>query len=146
MSRAGDRRTEPREAYSNGRLPPAARIRPGTPVIVVNLSASGALVESRLRCKPGSRCDLVVSTGQGREQALPARVTRCFVARLTATVVRYRTALVFEQRFALPEDARLTTGYELPAAPTPAGGVRVATSRPPHHAAPKARGARGERP
>jgi hypothetical protein len=114
MSLAADRRKAARRHYTQGRLPPAARIRPGTPVTVVDLSATGALVESGLRCKPGARCDFVMITSHGGERTLRARIARCYVARLTSSAVRYRTALMFEEPQPLPDDTLLATGYELP--------------------------------
>jgi hypothetical protein len=111
MSQVAERRGATRRRYVDGRLPPRARIRPGVPVTIVDLSATGALVESGLRCKPGARCELVL--GKDAEQAVKARVVRCFVARLTSSSVRYRTAMVFEETRPLPDEASLVTGYEL---------------------------------
>ena len=131
MWQGADRRRAARRHYAHGRLPPAARIRPGTPVTVVDLSATGTLVESALRCKPGARCELVVTMGDGREQAVRAQVARCYVARLSASTVRYRTALAFEQPRPLPDETLLVTGYELPAGATRPAAERVAASRRP---------------
>jgi len=127
MRSAGERRGASRQTYARGHLPPAARIRPGTPVIVCNLSSSGALVEANLRCKPGSRCELVMAADEG-ELVIRARVTRCFVARLTAATVRYRTALSFEQPVMPVPSLEMATGYEVPMHPPPAAGGREETS------------------
>ena len=128
MLPAADRRGASRQTYTRGHLPPAARIRPGTPVIVVNLSETGVLVEAGWRCKPGGRCELVMTAADG-EQVVRARVVRCFVARLTAASVRYRTALVFERRVP-PPSLPMETGYELPIGRVSTTTEREAASRP----------------
>jgi hypothetical protein len=129
MRSAGERRRAGRQTYADGRLPPAARIRPGTPVIVCNLSRTGALVEAHLRCKPGARCEFVMAADEG-ELVIRARVVRCFVARLTAATVRYRTALSFEQPVITLPNLVMATGYEVPMQPPATTGVREETSRP----------------
>ena len=113
MRSDGERRRASRQAYARGHLPPAARIRPGTPVIVCNLSRTGALVEAHLRCKPGARCEFVMAADDG-EVVIRARVVRCFVARLTAATVRYRTALSFDQPLIPLPSLIMATGYEVP--------------------------------
>ena len=129
MRSAGERRGASRQTYARGHLPPAARIRPGTPVIVCNLSRTGALVEADLRCKPGSRCEFVMAANEG-ELVIRARVMRCFVARLTAATVRYRTALSFEQPVIPVPSLVLATGYEVPMHPPPTTRRREETSHP----------------
>jgi hypothetical protein len=121
MCSAVERRGASRRAYSDGHLPPAARIRPGTPVIVVNLSEIGVLVEASLRCKPGSWCEFVFMAEAG-ERVVRARVVRCFVARLTTGSVRYRTGLAFERSVGPPASVPMTSGYEVPIAPAPTAG------------------------
>lgn len=127
MRTAGERRGASRQTYARGHLPPAARIRPGSPVIVCNLSRTGALVEAGLRCKPGARCELVMAAEEG-EFVIRARVVRCFVARLTAATVRYRTALSFEQPVMPLPSVVMTTGYEVPMQAPPATRAREGTS------------------
>lgn len=129
MPPAADRRGARRQTYTHGHLPPAARIRPGTPVIVVNLSASGVLVEAGLRCKPGGRCELAIAADEG-ELIVRARVVRCFVARVTAASVRYRTALAFERPVPPPSRVVMETGYEVPIDRPGTGQLREAGSRP----------------
>lgn len=129
MRSAVERRGASRETYARGHLPPAARIRPGTPVIVCNLSRTGALVEASLRCKPGSPCEFVMAADEG-ELVIRARVMRCFVARLTAATVRYRTALAFEQPVIPVPNLVMATGYEVPMHPPPTTRGREETSHP----------------
>lgn len=137
MQSAGERRGASRQTYARGHLPPAARIRPGTPVIVCNLSRTGALVEGHLRCKPGARCEFVLTADAG-ELVIRARVVRCFVARLTAATVRYRTALSFEQPLIPLPSLVIATGYEVPMQPPPTTRAREETSRPVRRSASRA--------
>ena len=108
-----ERRRWPRHSYAGGRLPPAARVRPGGAVIVVNLSRGGALVESSLRLRWGARCDFEWTAGDS-VVSVSARVARCFVARLDASAVRYRTALRFDVPVAPPGEQDLLVEYQLP--------------------------------
>lgn len=122
-----DHRRWPRRAFAGGRLPPAARIRPGCPVTIVDLSVSGTLVESGQRMRPGSRCELQLTAPAG-DVIVSARVVRCFVARLGPSSVRYRSALVFDDLIVLPAEQELLAGYRLPAASTAPATPGVAPS------------------
>ena len=110
-----DRRRWGRREYAGGHLPPAARLRPGPPVVVVNLSRNGALVEGHLRPRAGSTCAFEFSSPHGTVST-GARVVRCFVSRLEAASVRYRAALVFETLVPAPADSDALAGYPLPTA------------------------------
>ena len=92
-----DRRADPR-------FPPAllhplrATLRPGCIVFIINLSASGALLEAARPLRPGARVHLQLIT-EVRTLILAAHVLRCVVWSLNdANGVRYRGALEFEQR------------------------------------------------
>jgi hypothetical protein len=108
-----ERRRGPRQTYADGRLPPSARVRPGDIVTLVNLSSSGALVESGLRFRWGTRCDFEWTIGDG-VISVAARVIRCFVARLEASAVRYRTALRFDALVVQPAEQDLLAEYQVP--------------------------------
>ena len=84
-------------------------------------------MEAALRCKPGARCELVIAELEG-ELVVRARVVRCFVARLTAATIRYRTALSFERPVVLLPSLAMATGYEIPIEGSPTTGAREATS------------------
>jgi hypothetical protein len=72
-------------------------MRPGHHLVVIDLSAWGALVESAKPLRPGSRIELHLENDQ-RRGLLRARVTRCVVAALSAeTGVTYRAALSFDE-------------------------------------------------
>lgn len=92
-----DRRSEPR-------FPPPllhavrATLRPGCMVMIVNLSAGGALLEAVRPLRPGARVYLQLVT-QVRTLVVAAHVLRCTVWVLDrVTGPTYRGALKFEQR------------------------------------------------
>ena len=72
-------------------------MRPGHPLVVIDLSTCGALVEAARPLRPGSRVEVHLEHEQ-RRALLKARVTRCSVAALsTETGVTYRAALAFDE-------------------------------------------------
>jgi hypothetical protein len=74
-----------------------AVLRPGMTVQVVELSAGGALVESRTPVRPNARTELSLDGVDGRRHAVRARVLRCWVSALEP--LTYRCAVTFEQAF-----------------------------------------------
>ncbi len=116
-----------RQDYAGGRLPPTARLRPGPPIVVVNLCRGGALVEGRLRPRTGTRCELEFRDDEGVVR-VTARVLRCFVARVDPAEVRYRAALMFETLVSPPAAPDLLAGYQVPTrlSTQPRGGVVAA--------------------
>lgn len=106
-----ERRRATRVVFRDGHLPPAARVRPGSEVIVVDLSSTGALVEGHGRLRPGGRCELTLALSSG-DVTVRARVARCFVHRLERTApVRYRAAVTFETLIDLSPRWQRLTGY-----------------------------------
>jgi hypothetical protein len=73
------------------------RLRTGREMAVVDVSASGVLVEGSARLLPGTHVDVHVVTRDGRV-LVRSRVTRCHVVALRADAVTYRGALVFERQ------------------------------------------------
>ena len=121
----GERRRATRVIFRDGHLPPAARVRPGSEVIVVDLSSTGALLEGHSRLRPGGRCELTFALASG-DITVRGRVTRCFVARLErAAAIRYRTAVAFESLIDLSPRWHLVMGYQAlaPGAAPARGGV-----------------------
>ena len=109
-----DRRTAVRVRFTGGVLPPAARIHPGRDVIVVDMSAHGALVEGVWRLRPGGRVELQLEL-DAREALVRGRVERCYVATLNhPTGVRYRAAIRFEDAVAFAAPRDLLDGYSIP--------------------------------
>jgi hypothetical protein len=86
-------------------------LRAGRELVVVNLSAGGALVESTTRLLPGTHVEVHVTGAHGRV-LVRARVVRCSVWTVTADVVTYRGALAFSTPVDLvpAEAARHETG------------------------------------
>ena len=103
------------------------RLRTGRELTVVNISASGALLEGLTRLLPNTHTDLHIVTRLGRV-LVRARVVRAFVWRLEREVVCYRTALAFETAVDTEVEAALSesssrhrsdecesNGYQIPA-------------------------------
>jgi hypothetical protein len=93
-SRPFDRRNFRRTGMSEHGIV-SARVRPGHPVIVIDVSAGGALIEISRRLLPGSGVDLHIDTTH-RRTTLRGRVLRCAVNRLHSTSVSYRAAIAFD--------------------------------------------------
>ena len=90
-----ERRSEgrrPREALEIER----ATLRPGCLVVVLDLSANGAQVQSERPLRPGSRVHVRVAA-RNWTLAVAADVVRCSVWILQADAVIYRGALRFER-------------------------------------------------
>jgi hypothetical protein len=95
------------------------RLRTGRELTVVDISASGALLEGLTRLLPNTHTDLHIVTRHGRV-LVRARVVRAFVWRLGREVVCYRTALAFETAVdteveAAPDARGESNGYQIPA-------------------------------
>lgn len=75
-----------------------ATVRPGCAVVLVDVSAGGALVQAPRPIRPGSKVHLQVTAGSQRF-AIPAQVVRCAVWSLhPLDGVFYRGALKFDER------------------------------------------------
>ena len=75
-----------------------ASLRPGCPILILNISCGGALVECRRPLRPGTRAMLQLAT-RGGPVGLSALVLRCTVSGLSADAgVLYRAALKFDDR------------------------------------------------
>ena len=81
----------------------SARVRPGHEATVINVSASGILIETVCRLLPGTRIELLLYGRHARATAW-GRVVRASVAGVAATTVRYRGAVVLEQPLSWPTD------------------------------------------
>lgn len=99
-------------------------VPPGAPAILVNLSATGLLVESEARLGPGT--DVSVEFGGGfTPSSAESRVIRCEVIGITAGgSLRYRIGLAFNARIPLPNE----TGSD---EAQPSDEVAVAAAPPP---------------
>ena len=95
-----ERRTEERRTANSLRCRADAVLRPGQPVVVVNINSRAALMESDVRLRPGAITELQLATGVGR-MSIKGRLDRCYVSALEP--LRYRGLLVFQQQLTLPQ-------------------------------------------
>ncbi|HKB13785.1 MAG TPA: PilZ domain-containing protein [Vicinamibacterales bacterium] len=74
----------------------AARVRPGHRAHLVDVSATGALIETSYRLLPGTSVELHVET-ETTHTRIRGRVLRCAVVRLRPSFVHYRGAIAFDR-------------------------------------------------
>jgi len=89
-----ERRASARRAAAAYGLEPRGQLRPGTVVVVLALSTTGALVESASPCRPGSRTELQLDAPDGRRRRATGAVLRCWVA--SVAPLRFRSVVGFE--------------------------------------------------
>jgi hypothetical protein len=105
-------RPEPRFPASAVRGITSMRLSPGDAVTLVNISASGVLVEGRTRFVPGTRLT-VIFDGPAAPGSIKGKVIRCQVSAIGGGgSLQYQSAIAFE--------ARLDVPVEEPSKPTPA--------------------------
>jgi hypothetical protein len=76
-----------------------ALVRPGQRVVLIDLSASGALVAGRRPLRPGARIEIHLhAQADARRATLGAFVVRCSIAAMDAERIVYHAALKFERR------------------------------------------------
>lgn len=97
LTTAHDRRAFRRLGSDEHRIS-AARIRPAREAAVVDISPQGASIEVSFRLRPGATIDLQIDR-PGDRRDLKGRVLRCSVARLSATSVCYRAAVLFDREW-----------------------------------------------
>lgn len=90
----------------------SARVRPGHDVALVNVSAGGALIETKHRLLPGSFIELQLTAG-ARSATVRARVLRCSVAHLRASFISYSGAVGFDRDLTWFVDSE-DLGYPIP--------------------------------
>ena len=91
-----------------------ATLRPGCVVLVVDVSAGGALVQARRPLRPGTRAHLQLVTA-ARTFGITAHVLRCAVWSLDPLDgVLYRGALKFDHRWDLSWVAATQPGSAVP--------------------------------
>jgi len=90
---AGDRRGTVRVGPEETPWRRLALLRPGQEVVLLDLSAGGALVESHARMNPGTRTELQLFGAQRRH--VRGQIGRCRVSHLDP--VRYEGAIVFDE-------------------------------------------------
>ena len=95
-----DRRAHPRFRADDLWWLRGTRLKYGASVEVIDLSISGALVETEFRLQPGSNLVLELVGLEG-PMIVPLRVVRCQVARIAGSV-RYHGACAFKRPLDLP--------------------------------------------
>ena len=136
-----NRRVDPR--YPAAVIPAitAMRLSPGEAVSLVNISASGVLVQGKTRFVPGTRVT-VHFEGTIKPNQIKARVIRCQVSAIGGGgSLQYQSAIAFEGRMDLPvEESALPPSAVAPApvadAPPPKKGKAAAAAPPPPAPAP----------
>lgn len=76
-----------------------AKVRPGHEATVLDISSSGALIETALRLMPGRSIELQIERA-GQITPIRGRVMRAQVARVQPSRISYRGAIGFEQPLA----------------------------------------------
>jgi hypothetical protein len=91
-----ERRRERRVRAEEAGWQEEALLRPGLAVLIVNISATGVLLESPARLRPGRRAELQLTASAGDARPLCAGlITRCSVIGISPMV--FRGALAFER-------------------------------------------------
>jgi hypothetical protein len=115
MSRHWDRNRERRRERRAGGAGMRARVRPGYQLTVLDMSASGTLVELTRPLRPGSQVDVQLETGL-RRGTVSARVVRCAVAAIDSeSGITYRAALSFMETCEWVREALTPIEYGVPA-------------------------------
>jgi len=105
-----ERRRQPRVSASGVR----ARIRTGHRLVVIDVSAGGALVEAGQPLPPGSLVEVHLESDH-QHGRLAARVVRCAVAAIdTESGITYRAALSFNESCDWVCESTTPTGYDVP--------------------------------
>jgi len=110
MTITRDRRGAPRWTPTGSDALGRLRLRGGREVVVVDLSATGALVEGDARFLPGTHVDVHVMTDAGR-MLVRSRVIRAFVSGVASERITYRAGLAFDRQvgYALPRGSAATS-------------------------------------
>ena len=113
-----ERRADPRHQRDAVPEITSLRVLPGESATLLNISASGLLMEGTKRFGPGVAVT-VVFDGSIATRSIAARVVRCQVTAISpAGVLQYQTALAFDGRLILAADAAHATATN-PGTPFP---------------------------
>lgn len=106
-----ERRQTPRRRTIREHGIASAYVRRGGHATIVDASAGGVLIETSHRLLPGMPLDIHLQHTNGTS-TVRGRVLRCGIVHLTASFVRYRGAIVFEQRLSwLLEEAEMGSSF-----------------------------------
>jgi hypothetical protein len=107
-----NRRRAPRVAYADGVLPPTAFVLPARPVVVVNLSPVGMLLEAAWHIRPSRLVEVRLHFASATVMVC-ADVLRAYVSTLDRhRGLRYRAALAFTTTIAMPREEDLLDAYK----------------------------------
>ena len=107
------------------------RLSPGDTVRLLNISASGVLVEGKTRFVPGTRVT-VIFEGPAALKNVKGKVVRCQVSSIGGGgSLQYQSAIAFEAKIELPVDeAALPPQPTADAAPKASGKEKAAAPPP----------------
>jgi hypothetical protein len=97
MTPVRERRAVPRLRDATAHGIASLRVRPGHHADVVDVSESGALLETMHRLLPGTSVELHMETKSGKT-SIRGRVVRCAVSKLFPESVWYRGAVQFDRQ------------------------------------------------
>ena len=80
----------------------AVKLSPGETVTLINISATGVLVEGRTRFVPSTRVTVNFEGGFIPAQ-VKGKVVRCQVASISSGQLQYQSGIAFDARIALPD-------------------------------------------
>jgi PilZ domain len=107
------------------------RLSPGDAVRLVNISASGVLVEGKTRFVPGTRVS-VIFEGPAAPKAVKGKVVRCLVSSIGGGgSLQYQSAIAFEAKIDLPVDEAALPHQAAPAADRPKTSSGQKAAAPP---------------
>jgi PilZ domain len=94
------------------------RLSPGDVVSLVNISASGVLVEGKTRFVPGTRLT-VIFEGPKAPDSVKGRIVRCQVSSIGGRgSLHYQSAIALETRIEVPIDEEATAASSVEATPS----------------------------
>lgn len=109
-----ERRLSQRRQSFEGHGVAMIRVRPGVEASMVDVSATGVLVETQRRLLPGASIEIHFVRDK-RLAAVRGRVLRCAVVRLGPSSVWYRGAVLFDQHLPWLADNQ-SSGIQFPSA------------------------------
>lgn len=105
------------------------KLSPGDTVKLINLSATGVLVEGATRFVPRTRVTVIFEGGFSPAQ-IKGRIVRCQVASISNGALQYQSGIAFDGRIALPSVDVAAAQAQMPdvLSATPATAPAVATT------------------
>ena len=126
-----NRRHEPRYPASAVPEITSVRLSSGDAATLIDISASGILLEGKTRLVPGKQVTIELE-GTISQKQIKGKVVRCQVSAIESGSLQYRTAVAFAQRLELAIDASapVTIPGSAEEAPTRKGAMAEAVGTP----------------